>query len=76
MSSSLYSVSIGSPRPELVRKLVISERFLIVAAPRPVFRISSVNILYSFSDSRLVRRSLMYLKKVGVISRLARNINL
>ena len=68
-SSSLYSVSIASPRPELVRKLVISERFLMVAAPWPVFFNSSVNILYSFSDSRFVRRSLMYFAKVGVISR-------
>lgn len=67
-SSSLYSVSIGSSRPELVRKLVISERFLNVEAPSPVSLISSANILYSFSDSRFVRRSLMYLANVGVIS--------
>ena len=68
MSSSLYSVSIGSPRPELVCKLVISERFLKVAAPSPVFLSSSANILYSFSDSRFVLRSLMYFANIGVIS--------
>ena len=43
-SSSLYSVTINSPRPELARKLAISERLLMVAAPSPVFLNSSVNV--------------------------------
>jgi hypothetical protein len=50
-STASYSMSIASPRPEVVRALVISERFLNVAAPRPVFLNSSLNILYSFSES-------------------------
>ena len=64
-----HEVSMGSPRPEeLVRKLLSSDRLRNVAAPRPVFFSSSLNIRNSFSLSRLVRRSLIYLEKSGVIS--------
>ena len=46
-----YDISIGSPRPEVVRALLISERLRNVAAPSPVFLNSSLNILNSFSLS-------------------------
>ena len=60
----------GSPRPEeLERKLVMSDKLRNVAAPKPEFLNSSLNIRYSFSLSRLVRSSLIYLEKRGVRSR-------
>jgi len=64
----IYSISIASPRPELARVLLISERLRNVAAPRPVFLNSSLNILNSFWLSGLVRSSRIYLEKLGVIS--------
>ena len=64
-----HDVSMGSHRPEeLARKLLISDRLRNVAAPRPVFFNSSWNIRNSFSLSRLVRRSLIYVEKSGVMS--------
>jgi hypothetical protein len=60
----------GSPRlEELDRMLVMSDKLRNVAAPRPEFFNSSLNIRYSLSLSRLVRSSLMYLEKRGVRSR-------